>query len=242
MKVRELLDDHIEAGGLLAERLLPHAGSPRLLVIGLTEAGVPLAEEVGRMLGCAPAILPVCKLRVPNRPELTLGAMAAGGVRVLNNALVYHLGLSEGEIQPFARATEEELLRRERRCPRHPDPEMIRHRTVIIVDDAVVTGCTMRAAIQAVHRGRPERVIVAVPVVAAACLDDLRAQADAVVVVEVPPEPGTVRACLRGRRSGRGRPTVSQSRTGAALGVPHGSGVPERNGGRGHAMAGDSDL
>jgi putative phosphoribosyl transferase len=178
--------DRTEAGERLAAKLSAYAHRPDVLVLGLPRGGVPVAYEVARALNVPLDIIVVRKLGVPGEEELAMGAIALGGVRVLNRDVVQMLGLSQTVIDAVAAKEQRELTRREQLYRRdRPMPE-IRGRTILLVDDGIATGATMRAAIAAVRQQEPAHVVVAVPVAAAATCDDLRAEGNDVVCVQEP--------------------------------------------------------
>jgi putative phosphoribosyl transferase len=178
--------DRRSAGRLLAKRLEHLAEPPPPLVLGLPRGGVPVAFEVAQALGGELDLMVVRKLGVPWQPELALGAIASGGVRILNPEVVGSLGLSEAEIERVAAEERRELERRERayRGDR-PTPD-VGGRTVILVDDGIATGATIRAAIRGLRQRSPARVVVAVPVAPADTVKRLRAEADEVVCLATP--------------------------------------------------------
>ncbi len=155
--------DRAEAGRLLGERLGAYTGRRDVIVLALPRGGVPVAREVARALGAPLDVFLVRKLGYPGQPELAMGAIASGGTRVLNEELVRELRLDDEVIERVAEREEVELGRRERayRGDR-PSPEL-RGRTVVLVDDGLATGATMRAAVAAVRSRGPERIVVAVP-------------------------------------------------------------------------------
>ncbi len=141
-----------------------YLGDPRILVLGIARGGVPVAFEIATALGARLDVLVVRKLGLPEQPELAIGAIASGGVRVLNAQLIRELGISERVLDGVARLQLRELERRESlyRSGRIPaDPQGC---DVILVDDGLATGATMRAAIAALRRRGAARIIVAVPV------------------------------------------------------------------------------
>jgi predicted phosphoribosyltransferase len=175
-----------EAGQRLADALAPYAGTPDLLVLGLPRGGVAVGAEVARRLGAPLDAILVRKLGVPGHEELAMGAIASGGIRVLSEEVIDALGISDREIAAVAAAEEEELDRRERayRGPRTPpDPS---GRTVILVDDGLATGATMRAAAAVIRSQDPRRLVVAVPVAPASTCEALRELADDVVCTRTP--------------------------------------------------------
>jgi putative phosphoribosyl transferase len=173
--------DRADAGRRLAERLGAFAGRGDVIVLGLPRGGVPVAAEVARSL---PAPLDVCvvrKLGVPGDEELALGAIAAGGVLVLNDRVVSDLHLSDEAIADVAAVEHAELLRREQAYRGERPPADVVGRTVIVVDDGLATGATMRAAVRAVRMRAPARVVVAVPVAAPETCAALGPEVDEVV-------------------------------------------------------------
>jgi len=178
--------DRTGAGKVLAElvaRSVPD-GSP--VVLALPRGGVPVAYEVARALGAELDVFLVRKLGLPGQEELAIGAVATGGVRVLNTHLVAELQLSPNLIDQIAAREEQELKRREdlyrEGRPRIP----VQGRTVILVDDGLATGASMKAAAQALRREGPDRIIVAVPVAAEQTCDEFRMQVDAIVCAHTP--------------------------------------------------------
>jgi predicted phosphoribosyltransferase len=178
--------DRRDAGRVLATSLRAHAGRPGLLVLALPRGGVPVAAEVAEALHAPLDVFVVRKLGMPGHEEYAMGAIASGGVRVLDEQTVHRLGLSDDEVDAVTRAEQRELDRRERlyRDDR-PMPEL-RGRTVILVDDGLATGSTMLAAVRAVRAQRPARIVVAVPTAAADTCDMLRDEADEVICADTP--------------------------------------------------------
>jgi putative phosphoribosyl transferase len=174
------------AGRVLAERLVLYAGRENLIVLGLPRGGVPVAFEVARRLGAPLDVFVVRKLGVPGHEELAMGAIASGGVRVLNEAVVEELGLDEATIARTAAAETAELDRRERALRGERGPVEVSGRTVIVVDDGLATGSTMRAAAVAVGAQRSERIVVAVPVAARQTVEKIGAEVDEIVCVQTP--------------------------------------------------------
>jgi putative phosphoribosyl transferase len=178
--------DRADAGRRLAERLVHHAGRDGVIVLGLPRGGVPVAAEVARALHAPLDVFVVRKLGVPSDEELAMGAIAGGGVLVLNDRVVADLHLSEQTIAAVAAAELEELERRERAYRGERPPADLAGRVVLLVDDGLATGATMRAAARAVRMRAPRRVVVAVPVAAAETARSMRAEADEVVCVVEP--------------------------------------------------------
>jgi len=209
--------DRRQAGALLGEALSAFAGRKDVLVLGLPRGGVPVAAEVARALDVPLDVLVVRKLGAPGREELAIGAIAEGGVRVLNRALFANLGLDQRQIDVLAGREERELERRMKLYRGGRDPLPVENRTIIVVDDGVATGATMRAGLQALRARGAARVIAAAPVGAADSVDALREDADEVVVLETPSwfqavgqwyedfgptSDGEVRACLAAQGGG----------------------------------------
>ncbi len=177
-----------EAGEKLAEKLAAYADSPDLIVLALPRGGVPVGYEVARALHAPLDVFLVRKLGVPGYEELAMGAIATGGVRVLNQEVTSHMDIPEPVIDAVAERENEELQRRERLYRQdRPEPD-VRGRTVILVDDGLATGSTMRAAAAAIRQMQPAKVVVAVPVAARETCEELREEVDEVICA-VTPEP-----------------------------------------------------
>ena len=186
--MRERFHDRREAGQLLAANLSAYANRGDVLVLGLPRGGVPVAYEVARALSAPLDVLVVRKLGVPGHDELAMGAIATGGVKVLNDVVVEDFGIPEQIIDAVAAREQQELERRERAYRYDRPPVDVRGKTVILVDDGLATGTTMRAAIAAVRQQVPAAVVVAVSVIALESCAVFRAVADALVWV-IAPEP-----------------------------------------------------
>jgi putative phosphoribosyl transferase len=172
-----------EAGRLLAEKLDKYAGRDDVLVLGLPRGGVPVAYEVAQRLGAPLDVFIVRKLGVPGFEELALGAIASGGVRVLNDDVVRALPNANELIESVTAKEMEELERREQRYrDGRPAPEP-RGRIVILVDDGLATGATMRAAVAALRQRGAAKIVVAVPVGAADTCREFEAEVDEAVCV-----------------------------------------------------------
>jgi predicted phosphoribosyltransferase len=178
--------DRREAGKLLARALAHYAGRKDVVVLGLPRGGVPVAAEVARALGAPLDVLIVRKLGAPGQDELAIGAIAEGGARVLNQGLVENLGLTRWQIDELAQSEERELERRVQIYRGGRDPLPVADRTVIVVDDGIATGATMRAGLQSLRARGATLVVAAAPVGAADSVDALREDADEVVVLETP--------------------------------------------------------
>jgi predicted phosphoribosyltransferase len=178
--------NRVEAGEELARRLQRYAGQSRVIVLGLPRGGVPVAAAVAGALGAPLDVFTVRKLGVPGHRELAMGAIATGGGRVLNHDLIADLGLPESAVAAVAAEEEQELARRERIYRRGRGPLDVADRTVILVDDGLATGATMRVAVQAVRELSPARVVVASPVGSADACRQLDEVAEEVVCARVP--------------------------------------------------------
>jgi predicted phosphoribosyltransferase len=176
----------VDAGRAVAARLTAYAGREDTLVLGLPRGGVPVAYEVARALGAPLDVFLVRKLGVPGQDELAMGAIATGGVRVLNADVVGELRIPSGVIDVVSAREVAELSRREREYRGDRSPLEIVDRVVILVDDGLATGATMRAAVRALRQGRAARIVVAVPVGARETCEDLRAEVDDLVCVSTP--------------------------------------------------------
>jgi putative phosphoribosyl transferase len=173
--------DRRDAGLRLAAALASYRNRPKLLVLALPRGGVPVGAEVAAALRAPLDVIAVRKLGAPGRTELAVGAIASGGVRVLNADVVRALGLTEADVEAVAAAEAQELVRRERAYRGKRPPPPVRDHTVILVDDGIATGSTMRAAARAVRAQRPARLVLAAPVAAPWVLDSLAPEADEVV-------------------------------------------------------------
>lgn len=179
--------DRRHAGIELASRLR-HLQGPGVVVLGLPRGGVPVAYEVARALGARLDVLLVRKLGLPGHRELAMGAIASGGVRVLNDDVVSWYRVSDAAIDAAAREERAELERRERAYRDGSAGAVLEGRTVILVDDGLATGSTMKAAVAAVRAQKPARLIVGVPVGARDTCRQFAALVDEIVCVRVPGE------------------------------------------------------
>jgi predicted phosphoribosyltransferase len=180
--------DRRDAGRKLAAQLAAYAGRPDVLVLALPRGGVPVAYEVAQALRAPLDVFLVRKLGLPGHEEFAMGAVATGGVRVLNPDVVENLYVPGSVIDTVTQREQRELDRRERAYRGVRPPPDVRGKIVILVDDGLATGSTMRAATAAVKQQQPARVVVAVPVASQATCDELRREADEVVCL-VTPEP-----------------------------------------------------
>lgn len=179
-----LFADRREAGAQLADRL---AGRPTdVLVVGLPRGGVPVAAEVAHRLGAELDALTVRKLGAPGQPEFAIGAIATGGIRVVNEPAVRRLGLAAEAVDAIADSEGRELARREHAYRGDRPPPALAGREVIVVDDGLATGATMVAAVRAVRCAGAARVTAAVPVASGQGADALRPEVDTLVCLAVP--------------------------------------------------------
>lgn len=181
-----LFRDRAHAGQWLAEKLKEYAGRTDVIVLALPRGGLPVAFEVARALRVPLDVFLVRKLGLPGHEELAMGAIASGGVRVLNPDVVRGLGVPEPVIAAVAEREQRELERRERAYRGDRPAPDIAGKTVIIVDDGLATGSTMRAAAEALRRLGPARIVVAVPVAATDTCEDLGREVDEVVCATTP--------------------------------------------------------
>jgi putative phosphoribosyl transferase len=181
-------EDRREAGRRLAEELRDYAGQDDLVVLALPRGGVPVAYEVAKALDAPLDIFLVRKLGLPGHEELAMGAIASGGVRVLNEQVVRMSGVDERTIAAVAAEEQRELERRERAYRGGRPTSAIEGHTVILVDDGLATGSTMRAAALALKAQKPKRLVIAVPVAAPETCDAFRDEVDEIVCA-ITPEP-----------------------------------------------------
>jgi putative phosphoribosyl transferase len=175
-----------DAGRQLASKLAKYAGRADVVVLALPRGGVPVAFEVARELKAPLDIFLVRKLGVPAQKELAMGAIASGGVLVRNEDVVRYLSISDEVIDSVAASEQRELERRERAYRDAQPPLEVKGRIVILVDDGLATGSTMRAAVAALRQQEPKRIVVAVPVAAPETCAELRAEVDEVVCAATP--------------------------------------------------------
>jgi putative phosphoribosyl transferase len=180
--------DRADGGRQLAAKLAAYSNQPKLLVLALPRGGVPVAYEVARALGAELDVFLVRKLGVPGHEELAMGAVASGGVRVLNPDVVDALGIPEHVIQSVAVHEQRELERREAAYRDGQPPPNVRGKSVILVDDGLATSSTMRAAAMALRQQQPQRLIVGVPISSPETCDAFRDEVDEIVCA-ITPEP-----------------------------------------------------
>ncbi|MHB8522389.1 MAG: phosphoribosyltransferase [Limisphaerales bacterium] len=175
-----------EAGRLLAGRLAGYANREDVLALALPRGGVPVAVEVARRLRAPLDVFVVRKLGVPGREELAMGAIATGGVRVLNSEVLDQLNIPQRVIDLVAAREERELQRRERAYRGDRPAPKVDGAVVLLIDDGMATGATMRAAALALRQQHPARIVIAVPTAAASTCEEVKAEADEVVALMMP--------------------------------------------------------
>jgi predicted phosphoribosyltransferase len=184
-KVSFRFQDRAQAGRLLAEKLAGFSDRPEVAVLGLPRGGVPVAFEVARRLQAALDVFLVRKLGVPGQEELAMGAIATGDICFLNDNIIRSLGIAPEFVDQAIARERHELEQRERAFRAGP-PVELRNRVVVLVDDGLATGASMRAAVMALRQRHPARVIVAAPVAARETYKDFKQLADEIVCVQTP--------------------------------------------------------
>jgi putative phosphoribosyl transferase len=177
-----------EGGRALAEKLLDYRDQPDVLVLALPRGGVPVAAEVAQALRLPLDVFLVRKLGAPGNEELALGAVATGGVRVLNQSIIEAFEVTQAELDSIIAAEQQELERRQRAYRDGLSPPEIRDRTVLLIDDGLATGATMYAAVLALRQQQPARIVVGVPVAAPETCAEFRDEVDEIVCA-ITPEP-----------------------------------------------------
>ena len=181
-----LFRDRSHAGRSLATKLSNYAEQPDTLVLALPRGGVPVGFEVAKALNAPFDLFIVRKLGVPGQEELAMGATATGKIRVLNEEVIRDFGVADETVKAVAAVEERELERRVQLCRGDRPAADVKNKGVILIDDGLATGLTMRAAIVALKRRDPSRIVVAVPVAAAATCDELRSEVDDLVCAVTP--------------------------------------------------------
>ncbi|NYT76502.1 phosphoribosyltransferase [Alcaligenaceae bacterium] len=185
--VNALFRDRIEAGQRLGQALLErHGKKPGTRVLGLPRGGVPVANEVAQALQAPLDVLVVRKLGLPAQKEYAMGAIASGGITYLDDTVIKAMQVSRQSLEAVIEAESIELSRRERAYRNGRKPLDIKKQNVILVDDGLATGATMRAAIAAAKAMKPARIIVAVPVAAAETIEEIRREVDEVISLATP--------------------------------------------------------
>jgi putative phosphoribosyl transferase len=175
-----------DGGRLLAAKLAHYAGRRDVLVLALPRGGVPVAFEVARALDAPLDVFLVRKLGVPGHEELAMGAIASGGIRVMNDDVVRGLRIDDWTIEQVVQREQAELERRENAYRGDRAPPEIQARTIILVDDGLATGSTMRAAVAALRQQAPQRIVVGVPTAAPSTCDELGQEVDEIVCATTP--------------------------------------------------------
>jgi predicted phosphoribosyltransferase len=181
-----ILQDRPAAGRRLIEPLLPYANRPEVIVLALPRGGVPVAYEVATALKIRLDLMLVRKLGVPSRPEYAMGAIASGGIQIRNEEALRAHPIARGEFDAVVERETRELLRREQVYRGTRPPVQLKDQVVILIDDGLATGASMRAAIQALKLQAPARIVVAVPVAPIETLQALRSEVDELVCPLMP--------------------------------------------------------
>jgi predicted phosphoribosyltransferase len=178
--------DRYEAGRRLAAALKKFADEPDLLILALPRGGVPVAYEVARALHAPLDVFLVRKLAFPGHPELAMGAIATGGVRILDQFLIQTYGVSPRDIERVTASEQRELERREHLYRDDRPPPDVKGRTVILIDDGLATGSTMRAAVEALRQEGARKIIVAVPVAPPETCESFKSEVDEIICAMTP--------------------------------------------------------
>jgi len=186
MRIRLPFQDRQDAGRTLAGLLSDPSFRTQTVVLGLPRGGVPVAAEVAKALDAPLDVFIVRKLGVPGHEELAMGAIASGGIRLINDDVVEAYHVTEAEIEMVAVAEQAELERRERLYHEGRSLPPLEDHTVILVDDGLATGASMRAAVAALREKSPTRIVVAVPVASPETCEEFRSVADDIICAETP--------------------------------------------------------
>jgi putative phosphoribosyl transferase len=181
-----IFKNRTDAGQILASGLTKYAHQPDTVVLALPRGGVPVACEIGRILGLPVDVFVVRKLGVPGQEELAMGAIASGGVRYINTEVTLQLGIDPQTIDAVSFREEQEIERREQLYRSGRPPLNLNGKIVILVDDGLATGSTMRAAIAALRKHRPARLVVAVPAAAAETCHQVAQEVDEIICAATP--------------------------------------------------------
>lgn len=186
MRTHIRFSDRATAGRRLAEALGDYAGRNDVVVYGLPRGGVPVAAEVARVLDAPLDVLIVRKLGVPGQPELAMGAVASGGVRVLNDEILRQIDVTEEQIDRITEEQRREVREREDRFRGDAEVPEAAGKIALVIDDGIATGSTMRASVEALREMGPEKIVVAAPVASYSACDDMERVADEVICLETP--------------------------------------------------------
>lgn len=181
-----MFKDRVEAGILLAQRLLEYKDKPDAIVIGLPRGGVVAAYEVAKILGLPLDIVVPRKIGAPQNQELAVAAIAEDGSLIINDELMNYLGLQLDDLQHLIETEKQESARRMKLYRAGRAPLELAGKTVILVDDGIATGATMRAALMSARSRGATSIIVAVPIAPAEVLDDIRTEVDDLICLETP--------------------------------------------------------
>jgi putative phosphoribosyl transferase len=181
-----LFRNRMHAGQVLAEMLQEYGNREDVVVLALPRGGLPVAFEIASALHAPLDVFLVRKLGVPGQEELAMGAIATGGIRVLNYDVIRHLGVPENVIDSATKAEQRELDRREHAYRGSREPPEVRGRSVILIDDGLATGSTMRAAVTALRQQTPARIVVAVPVAAVSTCQEFQDEVDQIICAATP--------------------------------------------------------
>jgi predicted phosphoribosyltransferase len=181
-----ILQNRRQAGRLLASKLASHANRPEVLVLALPRGGVPVAFEIATRLNLPLDVCLVRKLGVPGRRELAMGAIAAGGTKIINEAVVEEFHISPEAFQRVVEEEQQELTRRERLYRGNCPPAAVPGRTIILVDDGIATGATLKAAIAVLRQQQPKAIVVAVPVASPTVCEELQEEVEQVICLSQP--------------------------------------------------------
>jgi putative phosphoribosyl transferase len=176
-----LFENRVDAGRSLASRLRAYANRKDVIVLGIPRGGVPVAFEIAAALPAPLDVFVSRKLGVPGQEELAFGAIASGGVRILDREITEAVGISDAEVERITASVRKEVDRREKLYRGGRQALVVQGKTVILVDDGIATGSSMRAAIEALRQTKPERVVVAVPVAPLHTCNRLRSEVDELI-------------------------------------------------------------
>ena len=181
-----MFHDRIDAGRQLAKKLSHYAGKKDVVVLGLPRGGVPVAYEVAQALKAPLDVFLVRKLGVPGQGELAMGAIALGGVKILNHEIMEYTHVKDYQVQEVVERETEELNRRNKLYRQGHDPLLLKDKIVILIDDGVATGSTLKAAITALREEKVEKIIVAVPVAPPDTIRELSKLSDELICLDQP--------------------------------------------------------